>query len=215
MSDGPEVLVVRTGTANIASICSALKRVGARSTITEDPDAVGSASHVVLPGVGAFGAAMKHLSASGMSGVLTERVRNGQRTLSVCLGFQLLCEESEESPGVQGLAVLPKTVGRFPRTVRVPQFGWNRIVPDENCRLLSPGFAYFANSYRLVPPVSGWNSAVADHGGDFRIRFRRMRFRHHQSSTQQTAVFIVTPHEPGKYEAATFGISDGEPPPSP
>jgi imidazole glycerol phosphate synthase glutamine amidotransferase subunit len=86
--------------------------------------------------------------------------------LCVCLGMQLLCEASDETPGARGLAVVPATVQRF-SGVRVPQLGWNRIEAKEGARLLRDGYAYFANSYRLDAMPSGWSGAEASYGGTF------------------------------------------------
>jgi imidazole glycerol phosphate synthase glutamine amidotransferase subunit len=87
--------------------------------------------------------------------------------LAICLGLQILAEESEENPGVRGLGVLPATVTRFADGLRVPQLGWNRVAAGDGARLLEDGAAYFANSFKLdnVPP--GWTGATADHGGEF------------------------------------------------
>ena len=164
---GSEVLVVRTGTANTASVMAGLRRCGASARITRDPEQVLAADRVVLPGVGALGAAMSRLNRDGLSGALAERVRAARPLMAVCLGFQILAEGSEESPEVPGLGFLNGRAERFPDTVRVPQLGWNRVQPDENCRLLAPGWAYFANSYRLTGPTDGWSCAYTDHGGLF------------------------------------------------
>jgi imidazole glycerol phosphate synthase glutamine amidotransferase subunit len=88
-------------------------------------------------------------------------------TLAVCLGLQLLCTTSEESPGTPALGLIDTAVTRYPDTVIVPQMGWNSIVPDEGCRYLQPGFAYFANSFRLAEAPSPWSAARAEHGGTF------------------------------------------------
>ena len=132
-----DVLVVRTGTANLASMLAGLRRVGASPELTEDPGAVRSAERVVLPGVGAFAAAMQQLDAAGLASALAERARAGRATLAVCLGLQLLGDASEESPGARGLGVLSGTARRFPESVRVPQMGWNRVEPDAGCRFLT------------------------------------------------------------------------------
>jgi imidazole glycerol-phosphate synthase subunit HisH len=162
----PEVVVVPTGTANLASVRAALARLGARPILAEDAAMVADASHVVLPGVGSFGATMAGLREAGLDRALVERVRAGPPTLAMCVGLQVLFEASEESPEASGLGVLPGRVGRFPETVRVPQFGWNRIAPAAGCRLVTPGYAYFANSYRVIE-ASGCAVATADHGGRF------------------------------------------------
>jgi imidazole glycerol phosphate synthase glutamine amidotransferase subunit len=163
----PEVLVVPTGTANMASMIAGLERAGARARITTDPDRVLSGDRLVLPGVGALGAAMQRLSDQGLVEALRARLEAGRSTLAVCVGLQILCESSAESPGVRGLGVLDGRVERFDSSVRVPQMGWNRVEAQNGCRLIESGFAYFANSYRLVDPPDGFCAAFSDHGGRF------------------------------------------------
>jgi imidazole glycerol phosphate synthase glutamine amidotransferase subunit len=167
------VSVVRTGTANLASVLAGLERLGALGHVTTDPGEVAGARRVLLPGVGAFGAATSGLDQHGLREVLAARIEAGLPTLAICLGLQLLCEASEESPGVRGLGVVPCAIGRFGGAVRVPQMGWNRVEPDPACRLLEPGWAYFANSYRLAEAPPGWGAAWTDHGGPFVSAFER------------------------------------------
>ena len=157
--------VLQTRTANTASVLAALRRAGAAPTIIQEAEEVGRASHLVLPGVGAFAAARE--AVDGTVEALRERIAAGRPTLGICLGFQLLGQGSEESPGAEGLGILPEVATRFPETVRVPQIGWNRIAPDADCRLLEPGYAYFANSYRFTGAAPGWGVATADHAGPF------------------------------------------------
>jgi imidazole glycerol phosphate synthase glutamine amidotransferase subunit len=81
--------------------------------------------------------------------------------------MQLLADTSDESPGQDGLGVVTDTVTRFAAHLRVPQLGWNQVWPDDGSRFITPGWAYFANSYKLETPPAGWRSARADHGGNF------------------------------------------------
>ena len=161
------VMIVPTGIANMASVISGLRRAGVAPEIVRDPDEVTTAEHVLIPGVGSFGAAMSSLDAHGMGAVLTERVLSGRPTLAVCVGLQVLCSESEESPDRAGLGVVAEKVTRFNGDVLVPQLGWNRVEPDPGSRFLTPGWGYFANSYRLASVPDGWTAAVTHHGGPF------------------------------------------------
>jgi imidazole glycerol phosphate synthase glutamine amidotransferase subunit len=163
----PRVIVVRTGAANLASVLAGLRRAGADPTVSENVADIQAATWLVLPGVGAFGPAMQRLVEHNLVAALAERVRAGRPTLAVCLGLQLLAESSAESPGVAGLGVLPMRVTRFPDSVRIPQLGWNEVQADRAAVLQKSGYAYFANSYRLVEPPVGWTTAFADHGGRF------------------------------------------------
>ena len=161
------VVIVDTGVANIASLIAAFERLGCQIRLSAEAEQVERATHLVLPGVGAFRAGMSRLRQAGLEGPRWERLQSGRPTLAVCLGLQLLCSESEESPSEKGLGVIRGQVTRFPDTVRVPQFGWNRVVPGAESRLLRPGYAYFANSYRLTTAPEGWLATLADHGGPF------------------------------------------------
>ncbi len=163
---GPEVIVVPTGTANIASVLAAFRRLRAAPRVSEDGAAIAAASHVMLPGVGAFGASMARLVELGLDGVLRERIAADLPTMAICVGHQLLFATSAESPGARGLGVVPEPVGRFPDDVRVPQFGWNAIHAGEDANLIEDGWAYFANSYRATA-APGWTVAWATHGGRF------------------------------------------------
>jgi imidazole glycerol phosphate synthase glutamine amidotransferase subunit len=160
------VTVVRTGLANLASITAGLERAGAEVTVTAVPQEVTAADRLVLPGVGAFGAAMALIERSGLREALLARLRDDRPVLAVCLGMQLLGQGSEESPDVDGLGVVAAGARLFPEEVRVPQLGWN-LVRAEGSGLLEEGWAYFANSYRWTDPPPGWRSATADHGGPF------------------------------------------------
>lgn len=160
-------VVVPTGTANTASILAGFRRLGGAPAIARSPDDVASADHVVLPGVGSFGAAMAEVDRVGMRDILRERLSEGRPTLAVCVGMQLLAEVSEESDDVRGLGHIDNPIGRFPDEVRVPQLGWNQVRASEGCRFVTDGWAYFANSYRIESLPSGWAGAIANYGGEF------------------------------------------------
>lgn len=162
-----KVAVIRTGVANLASVVSALRLAGADPIPTDDAALVREARAVVLPGVGAFGPAMRRLDSTGLAAAMRARIAAGAATLGVCLGMQLLLEGSDEAPGVAGLAIVPGRAERFPSRVRVPQLGWNRVSVPEPARLLREGHAYFANSYRLAVAPAGFTCGLAEHGGTF------------------------------------------------
>lgn len=162
-----DVVVVPTGTANLASVLAGLERVGARPKVSESAGEVDAAARLVLPGVGTLAAAMDRLEAEELVEPLRARVEAGRPTLAICLGMQILCQESEESPGRAGLGLIPGRVTRFRGPLPVPQLGWNQIEPDSGCQLLRPGYVYFANSYRLPAEPEGWAVAMADYDGRF------------------------------------------------
>jgi imidazole glycerol phosphate synthase glutamine amidotransferase subunit len=160
-----ELVVLPTGTANLASVLAAFARLGASAQIAREPSEVEEADRVVVPGVGTFGATMAGLRTAGLDGAIATRARGGAPILAMCVGLQILFETSDENPG-EGLGVLSGRVGRFPAAVRVPQFGWNRIEPEPGCRYLEAGFAYFANSFRVLE-APGCTVARAEHGEKF------------------------------------------------
>jgi glutamine amidotransferase len=161
------VTVVRTGAANLASVVAAFQRLGCEVDLTTDPEAVTPAERLVLPGVGAFGTVAPSLTDSGLAEPLAERFAGERPSLAVCLGLQLLAEASDEAPDARGLGVVPGRVSRFDGGQRVPQLGWNRVSADADCRLLTDGAAYFANSFKLDMIPEGWSGAMGDHGGPF------------------------------------------------
>jgi glutamine amidotransferase len=161
------LVVVPTGTANLASVLAAFRRLGAEPTVTGDAAMVEDADRVVVPGVGSFGAAMSELDRLHVRDTLRRRLEAGRPTLAICVGMQLLATTSEESDGIAGLGHVTSGVTRFPGTVLVPQLGWSRVTADPGCRFLGDGWAYFANSYRIEAVPEGWSAASADHGGRF------------------------------------------------
>ena len=162
----PEVVVVPTGVANLASVKAAFERLGAAVRLCVDAHALEQAERVVLPGVGTFGAAVDGLRNAGTEQALIDRIRHDRPTLAMCVGLQILYEASDESPAAVGLGLIKGRVARFPPGVTTPQFGWNRVEPGPGCRYLDAGYAYFANSYRALE-APGCRTASAEHGGRF------------------------------------------------
>jgi imidazole glycerol-phosphate synthase subunit HisF len=161
-----DVVIVDSGVANLASIGSGFRRLGANVVVTGDEDLVRDASRVVLPGVGSFGAGLGALRARGLDGAIVDAVARGTPLLGVCLGMQMLCEGSEEAPGVAGLGVVAGRCRRLPDDVRVPHLGWNAVIAA-NEGLVVTGVAAFANSYALPDAPPGWISAWTTHGTRF------------------------------------------------
>jgi imidazole glycerol-phosphate synthase subunit HisH len=169
----PEVLIIATGIANVASMMSAFQRLGARPRLTQDPAEVVMGNAVVLPGVGAFGTGMARLRETGLGDAVRERVQSGKALLAVCLGLQLLCRSSEETPGVSGLSLFDATVTRLATSHRIPQLGWNAVEAPKGAEYLRSGYAYFANSY-CVREIAGVECvATAEYGHSFVAAFEQ------------------------------------------
>lgn len=166
------IAVLDYGIGNLGSVCKALIHVGANAELVTTPDAANGADGVVLPGVGAFGACMSALRASGLDRVALDAVDNGTPLLAVCVGLQLLYEGSEESPGATGLGVLPGSLRRLPAGVKHPQMQWNRVVAPAGRVLPSAlldalgidPWVYFVHSF--VAPMSDDVVGVCDYGGE-------------------------------------------------
>jgi glutamine amidotransferase len=164
--DGPatRVAFAATGVANLASIMAAFRRAGTEPYLAAGPDDLAGAAFAVVPGVGSFGSAVTALRNAGMDGAIRDRVTRGAPTLGVCAGMQIFFEESEESPGDAGLALVPGAFRRFPSSLPVPQLGWNRVYARG---AVVDGWAYFANSYRLTEAPPDFLASRADYGESF------------------------------------------------
>jgi glutamine amidotransferase len=133
------VVVGDYGAGNTHSVRAALSRLGYQSALSADPEDILKADLLILPGVGSARAAMDHLRATGAAEAIAQRVREGRRTIGICLGMQLALERSEEDGGVETLGLVPGTVRRL-GTERIPRLGWALVSPwDESY--------YFAHSY--------------------------------------------------------------------
>lgn len=169
-----EVIIVDSGVANLASITRAFERLGARVAVTDESASVRDAPRIVLPGVGAFGTGVRSLRARGLDSVIAAAVMRGTPVLGVCLGMQMLCEGSDESPGVAGLGLVSGTCRRLPEHVRVPHLGWNTVTAESG-GMVASGVAAFANSYALPTAPAGWTAAWSTHGVRFVAALERAR----------------------------------------
>jgi glutamine amidotransferase len=165
------VAVADYDAGNTLSVTRALEKVGARVDLTSDPERVGQADAVVLPGVGAFGDCMEKLKAREMDGACREAIAGGKPFLGVCVGLQVLFQGSEESPGVEGLGILPGKVVRFGvENLKVPHMGWNHLdVAREHPVLeeLDGEAFYFVHSYYPDPAERDDVLGTAEYGGQF------------------------------------------------
>ena len=168
------VTIVDYQMGNLRSVQKALEHVGAQATISDDPRQIAAADRLILPGVGAFGDAMRELEARRLVEPIIEFIHGGKPFLGICLGLQLLFEEGEEGGLKRGLGVLPGRVVKFdlPVDYKVPHMGWNRVARCQTPGRLDEGlpadpYFYFVHSYYVRPddPTLCWLSC--DYGGNF------------------------------------------------
>jgi glutamine amidotransferase len=167
------VAIVDYGVGNLRSAQKAIERAGHPAEITSDPARIAAAPAVVLPGQGAFGTCMENLAAAGLVEAVRQAACSGRPFLGICIGMQLLFEESEESPGIRGLGVFSGRVVRFPRDParKVPHMGWNtlRIVRPVPVLAGIPdgAYVYFVHSYYAVPTDPTLVATTTCYGPEF------------------------------------------------
>ena len=171
------IAVIDYGIGNLRSAEKALQHLGADAHLTGDADEIAQARAVVLPGVGAFGACMQALRASGLEGVCKDALTDGRPFLGICIGMQMLFEGSDESPDVPGLGAFAGRVTRLPNSVRLPQIGWNTLEITEGSQLCAhlpdPAWLYFVHSYAPDPADDSVVAAWSEYGRRFAAAIER------------------------------------------
>jgi glutamine amidotransferase len=149
------VVVVDYGAGNLRSLRTGLERAGATVTVTTDAGRVAAAARVLVPGVGAAGAAMAALERGGLRRAILAAAAAGAHVFGICLGMQLLYERSEEG-GVECLGLLPGRVAAMRFAGRLPHMGWNDVTPEREHPLAAtlPAVCYFAHSYCVEPAAA-------------------------------------------------------------
>ena len=149
------IAVIDYGVGNLFSLCSSLKYVGADTVVTGDPEVIKKADKIILPGVGAFQDARKKLSVNGLDRLVIEKAKSGTPVLGICLGMQMLFEESHEYGVHKGLGLIKGKViamkGRIPEALDIPHMGWNALKfhnPSPIFKYINEGdCVYFVHSY--------------------------------------------------------------------
>jgi len=167
------IAIIDYGAGNLQSVHNALNFIGAQNTIVSDVKNILSAEAVILPGVGSFGAAMNEINKRGLADAIKTAARSGKPFFGICAGMQLLFDESEESPEVHGLSLLPGKVKLFPhdKELKVPHMGWNSIKHSKNSRLLGhlpkDSYMYFVHSYYVSAEKRSDVSATTEYAVEF------------------------------------------------
>ena len=193
--------VIDYGMGNLGSVANALSFLGAPARLLRGPEEMAACRALILPGVGAFGDCMANLRRHGYVEPVQAWIAADRPFLGICLGLQVLCESSEESPGVEGLGVVPSPVVKFVPApeIKVPQIGWNRVrgVPgreDPLFRGIPDGsYFYFVHSYYL-PGAEGWDAGRTVHGVEYTSAVRRGRVaavQFHPEKSQQAGLRLL------------------------
>jgi glutamine amidotransferase len=192
--------IVDYGMGNLRSVQKAFERLGHAAEVTRDPERVASAPGVVLPGVGAFGACMANLTALGLAEPVVHAIRAGRPFLGICLGMQLLFEESEEFGPVAGLGILPGRVVRFAADPdrKVPHMGWNAVRKARATPILAGiedgAYVYFVHSYYPVPSDRAVVATTTPYGVEFAssvVRDNVFACQFHPEKSQQIGLRLL------------------------
>jgi len=174
MKNRAPIAVVDYGMGNLRSVQKGFERVGVAARVTRDPAAIEAAGGVVLPGVGAFKACMENLRRYGLVEIIRAVIAKGTPFLGICLGMQLLFEESDEFGPIRGLGVFPGRAVRFAEAtgLRIPHMGWNRIwkrdEPPPHLQGIPDGvYVYFVHSYYVVTGDPSLTATTTPYGVEF------------------------------------------------
>jgi glutamine amidotransferase len=163
------ICIVDYGMGNLRNVLRACREIGAEAAVSSDSAILSRGDAMILPGVGAFGEAMRRIHALGLRSAILDHVRSGKPLLGICLGMQVLFHSSEESPGVEGLGLLSGGILRFGGGVKVPHIGWNDVTPRGSSLLFGDahqdGVFYFDHSYYAERTPE--TTAVCTYGTEF------------------------------------------------
>lgn len=164
------VAIIDYDAGNIKSVEKAVDALGYDAVVTRDKDIILNADHVILPGVGAFGDAMKKLDSYGLIDVIKKVAADNIPFLGICLGLQLMFESSEEAPGVEGLSLLKGRIVLIPdsKDLKIPHIGWNSLKYPNKGRLFAgipeDSYVYFVHSYYLQAEEEEIVRATTEYG---------------------------------------------------
>lgn len=161
-----KTVIVDYEAGNLRSVANMLTFLEVPFEITSDKDTILKANKIIFPGQGHFAQAMNNLEKKGLIPVIRECCDKGIPFLGICIGLQILFEKSEEAPNVKGLSILEGEVKRFTKG-KIPQIGWNKVVPTENNSYITEDYFYYVNSFYVVPKDEKIISAYTDYNGKF------------------------------------------------
>lgn len=194
------IAIIDYDMGNLRSVAKAFEKVGAAATPTRDSSVIANATHVVLPGVGAFKDCMRNLEEYGLVEPIMRAIDSGKPFLGICLGLQLLFDESEEFGPHRGLGVIKGRVVRFPndKELKVPHMGWNEAKKKKDSRLLAGiedgSYFYFVHSYYAVPEDPSVTLTSTDYGIEFTSSVEKdnvMACQFHPEKSQKTGLKLL------------------------
>ncbi|MDD3374964.1 MAG: imidazole glycerol phosphate synthase subunit HisH [Candidatus Omnitrophica bacterium] len=165
------ISIVDYGMGNLRSVQKALEKVGATAIVTDNPDIISTSEKIVLPGVGAIAPAMDKLKSLKLIEIIKNAIKNGKPFLGICLGLQLLFDQSDEGGTVETLGIIPGSVVRF-TDLKIPHMGWNQLnIKQKNCPLFKGieenSNAYFCHSFFVKPKNNEVSATTTNYGLDF------------------------------------------------
>ena len=167
------IAIIDYGAGNLQSVKKAFDFIGAESVITDNPEIINACDRILLPGVGSFGDAMDSMAKSGLVDTVKQNALSGKPFLGICLGLQLLFEESEESPGVKGLGIFKGKIKKFSSDMglKIPHIGWNSLEIKQKDGIFKNipenSYVYFVHSYYLQAEDKNDIATVTNYGIDF------------------------------------------------
>lgn len=167
------IAIIDYGAGNLQSVKKAFDFIGAESVITDNPEIINACDRILLPGVGSFGDAMNSMTEKGLVETVKQNALSGKPFLGICLGLQLLFEESEESPGVKGLGIFKGKIKKFSSDMglKIPHIGWNSLEIKQKDTLFKGvpenSYVYFVHSYYLHAEDENDIATVTNYGIDF------------------------------------------------
>ncbi len=181
--DTPRLGIIDYGAGNLSSVRNSFAAAGYEGALVRSPGALDGLSHLVLPGVGAFGDCAEALRGQGLADALRDWIlRDDKPFLGICVGYQVLFESGEESPGVPGLGIFRGRVRRFSPApgLKVPHMGWNAVQPADPSSPLWQGmgespYFYFVHSFYPEPEDATLIAARCDYGTRFAAAIRHGR----------------------------------------
>jgi glutamine amidotransferase len=194
------IVIVDYGMGNLRSVQKGFERIGSKALVSRDTEDINSATKLVLPGVGAFPECMKNLTKFGLIESILDFLKSGKPFLGICLGLQLLFDESEEFGLNRGLEVVPGKVKAFRRDMglKIPHMGWNQVIFKKDIPIFdgidNESFFYFVHSYYVEPEQQSDTAAETSYGITFTSAIARgniFALQFHPEKSQKNGLKIL------------------------